>query len=468
VPLTDDEARILRRLNARLTADRRGSVHHLGFDVLDRYYDGIQILKQLGLAVPAELQDFVTIVAWPGTYVDAIAERCIGQGFRMPDEDAADPELERVWQANDLDDEAPLAHTDSMVFGRSYICIGTNPDDDQTPLVTVESPLEMTHEQSPGTRATTAAARFYSDDSFGKRESRATLYQPDSTVHVVRSRRGWEEATDEQFERDDHGAGMVMVEPMINRARPHRRHGRSEMGRVISLTDAAARALTLAQVATEVMGIPQRTAAGLTQQDFKDPKTGEMLTEWEAYFGAVWATANKDATFHQFSAADLQNFKTIVTTYAELVAGVTGLPLRYLGQNATNPPSADGIRADEARLVRQCEAKTEGPFGASWERTMRKVRRLQTNEDDPDLAQLEMLWRDASTPTRAQAADAAVKTYQAGIVPLRQTRRDLGYTSVQIKNMEQEDRELADRGDPQLDRLARELITVPAPADAST
>lgn len=70
---------------------------------------------------------------------------------------------------------------------------------------------------------------------------------------------------------------------------------------------------------------------------------------------------------------------------------------------------------------------------------MRKVRRLQTGEDDPDLAQLEMLWRDPSTPTRAQAADAAVKTFQAGIVPLRQTRRDLGYTSVQIKNMERED-----------------------------
>ncbi|TYP82063.1 phage portal protein [Blastococcus xanthinilyticus] len=463
--LTDDESRTLRRLNARLAADRKGTQKRPGFDVLDRYYDGEQQLKQLGLAVPAELQEFITIVAWPGTYVDAIAERCVGQGFRLPEEQSADPELERVWQANDLDDEAPLAHTDALVFGRSYICVGTNPADEQTPLITVESPLEMAHEQSPATRATTAAARFYSDDSFGRRESRATLYLANSTVHVVRSRRGWEEATDEEFERDDHGAGMVMVEPMVNRARPHKRYGLSQMSRVISLTDAAARGLTLAQVATEVMGIPQRTAAGLTQADFKDPKTGEMLTEWEAYFGAVWATANKDAKFHQFTAADLQNFKTIVTTYAELVAGVTGLPLRYLGQLATNPPSADGIRADEARLVGQCESKTEGPFGAAWERTMRKVRRLQTGEDAPELAQLEMLWRDPATPTRAQAADAAVKLYQAGIISKRQARRDLGYSSVQISNMEQDDADAA--MDPQMDRMLREVLTVPAPADAA-
>jgi hypothetical protein len=369
-----------------------------------------------------------------------------------------------VWQANDLDDEAPLAHTDAMALGRSYTCIGTNAADDQTPLITVESPLEMTHEQHPGTRETVNAARFYGDDSFGRRETRATLYLPDTTIHVVRSRRGWEEATDEQFERDDHGAGMVMVEPMINNGRTHKRYGRSQMSRIISLTDAAARALTLAQVATEVMGIPQRTAAGLTQADFKDPKTGEALTQWEAYFGAVWATANPDAKFHQFTAADLQNFKTIVTMYAELVAGISGLPLRYLGQLATNPPSADGIRADEARLVRQCEAKTEGPFGATWERTMRKVRRLQTGVDDPDLASLEMLWRDPATPTRAQAADAAVKLYQAGIIPKRQARRDMGYTSVQIENMEDEDAEEAQAGDPQLDRLARELISIPGPA----
>ena len=39
---------------------------------------------------------------------------------------------------------------------------------------------------------------------------------------------------------------------------------------------------------------------------------------------------------------------------------------------------------------------------------------------------------------------AAVKKHQTGIVPLRQTREDLGYTSEQIKLMEDEDQKAVD------------------------
>jgi hypothetical protein len=129
------------------------------------------------------------------------------------------------------------------------------------------------------------------------------------------------------------------VVPLVNRPRLSPRDGRSQMHRVIGLTDAAARALTNAQLATEVMAIPQRYVLGASKGDFVD-KDGQVLTTWEAYFGAIWALKNGDAKVGQFSAADLANFKTIVDHYASLVAGVTGLPMRYLGQSTTNPPSA--------------------------------------------------------------------------------------------------------------------------------
>ncbi len=42
-------------------------------------------------------------------------------------------------------------------------------------------------------------------------------------------------------------------------------------------------------------------------------------------------------------------------------------------------------------------------------------------------------------PHEAQQADATVKLRGEGIISLRQARRDLGYSSVQIRNMEQDD-----------------------------
>ena len=444
MPLTDDEDATLTRLRARLDTSIQGSVdrsghRRLGFGALDSYYHGAQRLEQLGLAVPDDLRKFVTIVAWPGTQVDAIEERCDVEGFRLPGEPEADRGLSLVWQANDLDDESQMGHIDSLVFGRSYACVGTG-EDAEIPLVTVESPLEMIHEGSPRDRETLAAARFYVDDSSGTRVVRSTLYTRDATVWLTQDDRkgGWAEE-----DRDDHRLGRCPVVPLINRGRLHDRYGTSEMSRIITLTDAAARALTNAQVATEVMALPQRWAAGMTQADFTDPETGEAVTRWEAYFGAVWATANPEAKFGQFAAADLGNFERIVSHYAQLVAGVTGLPLRYFGQLAANPPSAEGIRADEARLVKTCERKSRS-WGASWERAMRLVRIFQTGEDDPRLASMETLWRDPATPTRAQAADAAVKLYQAGISTKRQARRDVGYSSVQIANMERDDADSPD------------------------
>ncbi len=468
---TDEEKALLTRLKSRLdVAVNGGPDGHggrtLGFKVLDTYYQGEQRLQQLGLAVPDDLRQFVTIVAWPGTQVDSIEERCTVEGFRLPGEPEADKGLSEVWQANDLDDESRMGQIDALAFGRSYLCVGAGDDGPELPKVTVESPMEMIHEWSPRLRETVHAARFYTDDSSGELVRRATLYERDRTSWLVLDDTDGEWVVED---RDQHNLGRCPVVPIVNRGRSSDRYGVSEMKRVITLTDAAARALTNAQVATEVMALPQRWAAGMTAADFTDPQTGEQVTAWEAYFGAVWATANKDAKFGQFNAADLGNFEKIVNLYAQLVAGITGLPMRFLGQLSANPPSADGIRADEARLIKTAE-RVCNSSGASYERAMRLVRQIQNNGvDDPKLASMETLFRDPATPTRAQSADAAVKLHAEGIASKRQARRDVGYTSVQIANMEIDDRqEAADRAAAALAAVPPTIPAVPDQAPAAT
>jgi hypothetical protein len=242
------------------------------------------------------------------------------------------------------------------------------------------------------------------------------------TIWLERRNASWDEV-----DRDEHNLGVVPVVPLVHREQLSQRDGRSAMTRIIGLTDAAARALTNAQVATEALAVPQRWAAGLNAEDFRD-KDGNTLPTWEAYFGALWASKNPEAKFGAFSAAELANFSGIVNHYAALVSGVTGLPMRYLGQATTNPPSAEGILADESRLIKQVEDFETGAE-ATWERAQQIANRIQTGDWDPRLRQLETQWRSAATPTKAQAADAAVKLKQAGILPVEATWVDLGYSA---------------------------------------
>lgn len=452
MPLSDDEQGLLRRLQTRLDRDKkdtRRNGHRIpGFESLQAYYDGFQRLEQLGIAVPEQLRDFVVIVAWPQTYVDAIVTRLRPQGFLLGGQ--IDEQLWTDWQVNNLDTEIRMGLTDMLKFGRGYTCTGVHAERDDVPLHTVESPLQMIHAWSNRERRITAAARFYTEDTGGRRpERRATLYQANKTTWLVRGRNGWLE----DGKPDEHGLGRVPVNVLINRASTDDRYGRSEMLPIIGLTNAAARALTNAQIATELLAVPQRHAAGLKPEDFKDPKTKEQLTTWEAYFGAIWASSNSEARFGQFAAADLANFRTIVSTYAQMCSGSTGLPMRYFGQLSDNPPSADGIRADESRLVGTAEEK-QLFADAGLEDTMRTGRQIVTGEADPKMAELETWWRSANTPTLAAAADAAVKLYSQNVISRRQALRDMGYTPKQIEQI-LDDLAADANDDPVLAALAR-------------
>ncbi|WP_158633182.1 phage portal protein [Amycolatopsis sp. WAC 04182] len=284
--LSKFELETLNRLAGQL---RRDAAKLIRFG---EYYEGTHHLEQLGLAIPPDLRQFVVCVNWPRITADSLEERIDLEGFRMPGKHERDADLWRIWQANNLDEESQLAHLDAIVYGRSYICIGSREDDPETPLITVESPLEMTAEISPKTREVTAALRLYRDkDEDGRVVDKATLYFPNVTIWAEKrwsgESRGWTEVS-----RDNHDLGRVPVVPLVNRARVGDHYGVSEPQDVIDLTDAAARALTLAQLATEALSVPQRAVLGAQEKDFVGPD-GKVLPKWQAYFGAIWALENR-------------------------------------------------------------------------------------------------------------------------------------------------------------------------------
>lgn len=443
--LTVDETNALDELSRKLDTyghrDKR----------LDAYYEGQQRLEQMGLAVPPELRRFETIVNWPRLSVDSLEERLDLEGFRLSGQDADDVELWRIWQANDLDEESQLGHLDAFIYGRSFICVGAG-DDEDTPLVTIESPREMIAAIDPRTRHVSAALRLYGSTDDNPEPQLATLYFPTRTVWLER-RPGlnprWVE-----WDRDDHNLGEVPVVPLLNRRRVGRWAGVSELADVIPLTDAAARSLTNLQVASETHSVPQKWALGVSQGDFVDAE-GNMLPVWESYFRSIWATGNKDAKVGQFQASDLRNFHDTVNHYARLVASLTGLPPHYLGFTTDNPASADAIRSSEARLVKRAERR-QRIFGGSWERAMRLVLRFATGEWVPEARGMEAIWRDPATPTHAAKVDAMMKlTGGKQIVSVETAQEELGWNRTR-RDVERS-RLLAEADDPTLTRLLRPL-----------
>ena len=423
--LSSDEQALVRSLYYRLTRLRR--THQQ----LDDYYRGAQMLQILGIAVPPDLRAFEFPLNWPRVTVDTVVQRQHVRSFSMPDQPNANDQLWEIWEANNMESQSVLAHLETRIQGHGFVTVGMNPDDKEHPLITVESSKSMIARIDPRTRSITAALRVYYDPYRSNAPTQATLYQPDSTVYLDKGA-GWNWAV---TERDEHHLGQVPVVQFINRPRVGDFTGESEMQDVLRPTDMAARALMDLQVAMETHAVPGKWAVGLSDKDFIDAKTGRIATPWQAYYTAMTTSKSKDAKFGQFTASDLSNFKTVIDLLAEQVSAVTGLPVRYFGQNSANPASEGAIRADEVRLVKNVELKNSLD-GDSWGDVMALAWRMATG-NQVDGHRIRTDWDDPNTPTFAQKADAIQKLVATGILSREGAWDELGWSEAR-KDKERE------------------------------
>ena len=399
------------------------------------YYDSERRPEAIGLAVPVEMRKLLAHVGYPRLYVDAIAERQELEGFRLGGADEGDSELWDWWQANNLDVEATLGHTEALIYRSSYITVAAadprlDPNvDPSVPVIRVEPPTSLHAVIDPRTREVTKAIRAIYDDGA---QVASTLYLPDETLQWVRERGVWVLAS-----RVRHGLGLVPVIPMANRTRLSDLYGTSEISPELrSVTDAAARILMDMQGTAELMAIPQRLIFGIKPEDLGvDPETGQKL--FDAYMARILAFEDADANATQFTAAELRNFVDALDALDRKAAAYTGLPPQYLSFGSDNPASAEAIKASESRLVKKVERKNK-LFGAAWEQAMRIAYKVAKGGDIPsEMFRLEAVWRDPSTPTYAAKADAAAKLYAngAGIIPKERARIDLGYSITEREEM---------------------------------
>jgi hypothetical protein len=407
IGLSDDELSVLQALRAELMTCR------FELELRDCYYNGEQIIRDLGISIPPQLKGLHTVIGWPMIGVDALEQRLDIEAWRYADDPESSRELEDLVEPNQLIAESQLAHLDALIYGRAYAAVGAGDcgSDDCPPLISVESPMDMTVFYDARARHTTAALRVY---RLGDDEA-VVLYLPDQTINAVQASHGWE-----VIDRDQHDLGVVPVVRISNRQRTANRVGKSEITpAVMSITDAACRTLLGMEVAREFYGAPQRYILGASESAFQDSE-GNAKSAWETYIGRVLALERDEngdvPSVGTFAAYDPSAYTKIVDLYARIMATQLGLPPHYLGYTTDNPASADAIRSTEAQLVKRAERK-QTLFATPWGQVLRLALLIKTGTIPDRAKRIETVWRNAATPTLAAQTDAATKLVQTGILP---------------------------------------------------
>jgi hypothetical protein len=376
------------------------------------YYEGKNKLKDLRISIPPQLAGVETVVGWARTAVQVLEERLEFEGWYNGD----DFGLNEIYRLNNLDSDGSLVHNDALVYGVGYIVVGAGNPGEPTPLITVEPPSRMTSVWDLRRRRVETAMLVERDEK-GK-PTTGVIFTPDANITVAYASGDWVEV-----ERDEHRLGRVLVAQMTNQPSAGSSQGRSEITPAVKyLIDSAMRTFLGAEVSREFYSAPQRYVLGAREDLFQD-EDGNPLNSWSVIQGRLLGVPYNEEDSQmpqvgQFSANSPEPYMSYIRALATQLAAETAIPPTYLGFQTDNPSSADAIRQMEARLVKRAERR-QRQFGNAWTEVAR-LSYLVANDTatlPEGFESVRPVWRDASTPTRAAAADEVTKLIAAGVLP---------------------------------------------------
>lgn len=427
----------------------------------ERYFNGANRLKDFGISIPPALTSVEVVVGWPGTSVQVLEERLDFEGFIGADELGVND----FYRANDLDSEGSLGHLDALIYGTGFVVVGAGAEGEANPLITIESPKRMTAIHDLRTRRLTSALSVdYSADAFSDKPISGTLYLPNENVMFETDGRG----SYVEVDRWQHNYGRVLVARFVNQPRSSDTSGRSEITRAVRYyTDSAMRTLLGAEVAREFYSAPQRYALGAEETVFTDAD-GNDLNPWSVIQGRMLAIPYNETEgimpqVGQFNSNSPLPYFEQLRALAQMLAAETAIPASYLGFQTDNPASADAIRQMEARLVKRAERR-QRQFGRTWTEVAKLGLLVREGEIAEEVANLRPVWRDASTPTRAAAADEAVKLISAGILT---ADSEITYNRIGLSDSDKEVLK-AERARNQARELISGLVAQPTTAQIVT
>lgn len=429
-------------------------------DRLDQYWAGRQPAAFMSKKSRDALQGGLRHLAvnFPRLAVESLVERLQVTGFQHYGDSTTDPELWATWRRCGLDDAAAQVHADALVYGRGFVLVWA--DDTGRPVVTVESPQQVSIVRDPSTRAVRAALKRWRDGT----KLHAVLYTPDNVHRLTHPSHtgdtfpatGWRvsESLDNPF-------GVVPLVPFVNRGRLCDVDGVSEMSDVLDLVDALNKVTSDALVTSEYYARPRRWATGLELEEDED---GNVVNPFTNEDGRLWTSESPDTRFGQFDAAGVQGYTELMASLTQMIGAVSGLPPHYLGLNGDQPPSADSIRSAEASLVSRAQALMR-TFGRSWGQVAALIHAVITG-DDALTVDVAPVWASPETRTPAQQTDAAAKQVDMGVPLTLVLQETLGWSSEQVDRVSKAQRaEALNRSGVDLAQLVQDAPAAPRAVD---
>jgi hypothetical protein len=365
--------------------------------------------------------------------VESKAERLKVQGFRFGTSQEADDDAWEIWQANGLDGQSNMVHTEAIKLGMAYWMVQPN---GEMPRITAEHPSQVIVEHAPGDRRTRLAGlKKWVDGEF----IYANVYLPDrvvkyrTTSRLLRLERG-----ERRWQTIGAASNPLREVPIIEVPNNPSmlRGGKSDLaGGPLRIQDAINKFLCDILVGSEYQAFPQRVLLGVEQPKGADGKPIPLdQLDRAAQSSRLWMFPGQDAKAFEFSAAELKNIRDVLDGSIGDLAAQTRIPIYYFRPQAISNISAEALVGLDAGLVSKVNDAKE-PFDEAHEDTMRLAFKARDPQDErASEVMAETIWKNTESRSEAQLVDAAVKKQTIG-VPWEQLMEDLGYSPQQIDRM---------------------------------
>lgn len=374
-----------------------------------RYYEGENVLKDLGISIPPPLRNVETVVGWPKKAVSALATRSIFDGYTCSDEEMAG-QLDNIAKKAKLKRKYRQAVESELIAGCDFITLSKG-DKGEPPVVIVTHSAEdgaATWDERQG-RIKNGLVIMHYDDSGAPDE--IALYTDLETLHVDASNGGF------FVERLSHKMGRPMMEALSYNPSESEPFGQSRINRAVrSITDSAVRESLRTEISAEFFTSPQKYLLGVDGDPF------EKKTRWEAYIGNIFTIGKTEdgstPQFGQLSQGSMEQHTSYLRDLAARFSGETNVPISQLGIIHDNPSSADAIYAANEPLIVEAERLRDDnadSLVAIAEMALAIVRNVSLDEIQQSGVSIAANFANPAMPSIVSQADAMVKI--ASVVP---------------------------------------------------